>query len=110
MLGVYYFTQSKGTDSCRIVFTTQLAVDSTGREDNNHGAKTMNFTTRINRLLKSTGIKIEATWIHALGRFDVWATYHNGYEVKETFLNGITRDAEAAAIEIVDRVLEWESR
>lgn len=74
------------------------------------GARTMNFTTRLNKILKSSGITVEATWIHALGRFDVWATYHNGYEVKETFLNGIPRDAEAAAIQITDRVLAWESR
>ena len=70
----------------------------------------MNFTARLNKILKSSGITVEATWIHALGRFDVWATYHNGYEVKETFLNGIPRDAEAAAIQITDRVLAWESR
>jgi len=70
----------------------------------------MNFTTRLNKILKSTGIVVEATWVRARGRFDVWATYHNGYEVKETFLNGVTRNAEDAALNIVDRVLEWESR
>ena len=70
----------------------------------------MNFTTRLNKILKATGITAEATWVHALGRFDVWATYHNGHEVKETFLNGVTRDVDAAAIQIVDRVLAWESK
>jgi hypothetical protein len=70
----------------------------------------MNFTARLNNILKATGITVEATWIHAIGRFDVWCEYHTGHEVRTVWLNNIGRDAEVAAIEIVDRVLEWESK
>jgi hypothetical protein len=96
------------------LFARLFPADTTNAEgmkrNTETGELTMNFTARLNKILKATGITVEATWVHALGRFDVWATYHNGYEVKETFLNGITRDAEAAAVQITDRVLAWESR
>jgi len=96
------------------LFARLFPADTTNAEEMKRntetGELTMNFTARLNKILKATGITVEATWIHALGRFDVWATYHNGYEVKTVWLNNVVRDADNAALEVVGRVLAWESR
>jgi hypothetical protein len=82
----------------------------------------MNFTTRLNKILNATGIKVEATWCNVVGSYTVWCEYHNGHELKSVCLEGISRrtigsgdrtaddKAQAAALTIVDSVLEWESR
>ena len=82
----------------------------------------MNFTTRLNRILKASGIKVEATWCKAVQSYSVWCEYHNGYELRTLWLSGISRrticsgertaddKAQDAALTIVDQVLEWESR
>ncbi len=80
----------------------------------------MSFTTRLNKILNATGIKVEATWCNVVGSYTVWCEYHNGHELKSVCLEGISRRtiskrtnqddiAQAAALTIVDAVLEWES-
>jgi len=81
----------------------------------------MNFTTRLNKILKSSGIKVEAKWCNTVGSYTVWCDYHNGHEQRSLCLEGIARrtiskrddqDAIAndAALRITERILEWESR
>lgn len=81
----------------------------------------MNMTTRLNNILKATGITVEATWCNVIGSYTVWCEYHNGVEFRQVCFEGIARRtiskrinqddiAQAAALVIVDEVLAFESR
>jgi len=81
----------------------------------------MNMTARLNNILKSTGITVEATWCNVVGSYTVWCEYHNGTESRQLCLTGIARRtiskrsnqddiAQDAALVIVDEVLAFESR
>jgi len=81
----------------------------------------MNMTARLNKILKATGITVEATWCNVVGNYTVWCEYHNGTELRQVCLEGIARRtiskrgnqddiAQAAALIIVDEVLACESR
>lgn len=82
----------------------------------------MNFTTRLNKILKPCGIIVEATWCNVVKSYTVWCEYHNGFEMKSVCLEGLcrwtvsrsekTQDdlANSTALVIIDRILSFESR
>jgi hypothetical protein len=81
----------------------------------------MNFTARLNKILKATGITVEATWCNVVKSYTVWCEYHNGYETKSLCLEGLAKQgigkrrpqddiAQSAALVIIDEVLAFESR
>lgn len=82
----------------------------------------MNFTTRLNNILKATGITVEATYCNVVRSYTVWCEYNNGFGVQSLCLQGVARNtirsgsesaddkAQSAALAIVDMILEWESR
>jgi hypothetical protein len=83
--------------------------------------RTMNFTARLNKILKATGITAEATWCNVVKSYTVWCEYHNGYETKSLCVEGLAKQgiskrrpqdeiANETALQIVDQVLTWESR
>lgn len=92
------------------------------KPDENEREPEMNFTQRLNGILSSSGIKVEAKWCNVVGSYSVECEYHNGFEKKEVCLDGIgkrtiasgrlTADekAHSAALQIVDRILAWEAK
>jgi hypothetical protein len=81
----------------------------------------MNMTTRLNKILKASGITVEATWCNVVGSYTVWCDYHNGTEPRQLCLEGIARRtisrrtnqddiAQTAALVIIDEILTFESR